>query len=93
MISGMEHDSRFEFFGKQEPREHHLCPHCGESGSRVDDMEWFWGGVRAEDVGYLCSMCTREWTIRRYIYSGFEKYRGPAYALIYIPVATAQQKP
>jgi hypothetical protein len=83
-------DARFEFFGPTEPRDHALCPHCGKQGNKIDEGTIAWGdnAPSCKDSDYVCSVCSGEWIIRIYKYTGFEKHSGPHSAAIYIPGST-----
>lgn len=88
-VDWFDKNAEFEFFGLKEPRDHALCPHCGKQGNKVDEGAIMWGDSvpRCVDADYVCSVCSGQWIIRVYKYTGYEKYPGPHSALIYIPKA------
>lgn len=89
MIDHLDHSAEYEFFGKKTQRDHKLCPHCGNQGYTYDNYDITWdSGPSCHDDVYLCASCQREWIIRTFRYTGYEKYPGPANALIYIPEKT-----
>jgi hypothetical protein len=90
MIDPFDPKAEYQFFGNHASRNPMLCPHCGKQGYKFDEYEGEWGSNRWHDAFYLCASCQQEWVMRTYRYSGYEKYPGPAKALIYIPTHTAK---
>lgn len=86
-VNSMAPNAKFDFFGKKSRRDHDLCPHCGKHGGNIVDTGYIdWNGRRtADEHDYQCAICAGEWTIRVFLYTGYERFPGPYAAVIYIP--------